>query len=355
MQKQFFILAAAVLFLANQAAEAQQVNLQGYLIALSDCQANKKKDSENPGNVRLERLHAYEMIARNATPGTHYQVKVPGAPETDRRWVAMSCGAYAPQSALVIVEPLPDDGDGSSSGLAPNSIEYVLAASWQPAFCATSAGQGKAECVSQTADRFDATHFSIHGLWPDDLDDKEIFPCYCDRGAPVACGGSQDRDTSIALPAGVLAELTIAMPGVQSGLHLHEWPKHGACYEDDKTGADSGANPEEYFTEVMQLLEQLNASPVQALFEGNIGEVISRAQIEAAFEAAYGAGAGDRVLIRCSGSGNNRTITELWIGLKGDIGPSPDLGSLIGAAPPTETSTNASSCDGGRVVEVTSN
>jgi ribonuclease T2 len=350
MQKQLLILAAAVLFLGNQAAEAQQVNLQGYLIALSDCPANKKKDSDNPGNIRLERLHAYEMIARNATPGTHYQVKVPGAPETDRRWVAMTCGAYAPQSALIG----PGPGEGGS-GLAPNSIEYVLAASWQPAFCATSAGQGKAECVSQTANRFDATHFSIHGLWPDDLDDKQIFPCYCDRGAPVTCGGSQARDTGIDLPAPVLADLTVAMPGVQSGLHLHEWPKHGACYEDDKTGADSGANPEEYFTETMALIEQLNESPVQALFEANIGEVISRAQIEAAFEAAYGAGAGDRVLIRCSNASGGRIIAELWIGLKGDISETADLGSLIAAAPPTETSTNASSCDGGLVVEVTAN
>jgi ribonuclease T2 len=355
MQKQFFILAAAVLFLANQAAEAQQVNLKGYLIALSDCQANKKKDSDNPGNVRLERLHAYEMIARNATPGTHYQVRVPGAPETDRRWVAMSCGAYAPQSALIGPGPSPDDGDGSSPGLAPDSIEYVLAASWQPAFCATSAGQGKAECVSQTPDRFDATHFSIHGLWPDDLDDKQIFPCYCDRGAPVACGGSQARDTSIDLPAPVLADLTVAMPGVQSGLHLHEWPKHGSCYEDDKTGADAGATPEEYFTETMVLIEQLNGSAVQALFEAKIGEVVSRAEVEAAFDSAYGAGAADRVLIRCSNVGGERIITELWIGLMGDIGPGADFGDLIAAAPPTETSTNTSNCEGGRVVEVTAN
>ncbi len=171
----------------------------------------------------------------------------------------------------------------------------------------------------------------------------------------MACGGSQARDTSIDLPGPVLADLTVAMPGVQSGLHLHEWPKHGACYEDDKTGPDAGADPEEYFTETMGLLEQLNASPVQALFEENIGEVLSKAQIEAAFDAAYGAGAGDRVLIRCSNASGGRIITELWIGLKGDIAPSSDLGDLISAAPPTDTSTNASSCDGGRVVEVDAN
>jgi ribonuclease T2 len=188
MTGRFFAGGVAALLLAGSAAEAQQVNLKGYFIALSECAANRRLDSANPGNVRLERLHAYEMIARNDTPGTHYQVRVPGAPQTDRRWVPTTCGAYAPQDALVMAGATPPpDGGGPrpGSGLPPDSIEYVLAASWQPAFCITPAGADKAECVSQTRDRFDATHFSIHGLWPDDLDDRDIFPCYCDRGAPV--------------------------------------------------------------------------------------------------------------------------------------------------------------------------
>ena len=94
--------ALAALLGFSSGASAQQVNLQGYLIALSACEANKKRDSDNPGNVRLEVMHAYKMIARNTTPGTHYQVKVPGAPETEARWVGMSCGAFAPQDKLVL-------------------------------------------------------------------------------------------------------------------------------------------------------------------------------------------------------------------------------------------------------------
>jgi ribonuclease T2 len=342
-------------------AEAQ-VPLDGYFIALSNCEANKKKDSDNPGNVRLEPMRAYAMLGRNATPGTHYQVRVPAAPETEARWVPMSCGAYAPRDSLVIAGGASPPGGGTGGGgtgggpgLAPDSIELVLAASWEPAFCASSAGNNKPECTSLTADRFDATHFALHGLWPDDLDDKAIFPCYCDRGPPVGCGGSQARDTSIALSDEVLAKLTVAMPGVQSGLHLHEWPKHGSCYEDDKSGADQGADPDEYFAEVLALMEQLNASPVQALFAGNIGGTLTREQIGAAFDQAFGAGASDRLLIRCSGRGSNRNISELWIGLKGDVTAESDLASLILAAPPTSNSTNNESCASGRVVEVTAN
>ncbi|MDQ3561329.1 MAG: ribonuclease I [Pseudomonadota bacterium] len=355
------LLAVASIMLAPVGgASAQQVELQGYFIAFQDCGANRRKDSDNPGNVRLERMRAYEMVARNDTPGTHYQVKVPGAPAPQERWVAMGCGAFAPRDDLVMSDDPGAQGDGDSGGrggsggavVAADSIELVLAASWQPGFCVTASGRGKLECQSQTTDRFDATHFAIHGLWPDDLDDPQIFPCYCGRGAPVSCRGSQDRDASIDISDAVLEKLTVAMPGVQSGLHLHEWPKHGACYEDDKSGADRDADPDEYFGETMALLEQLNASPVQALFEAKLGEVVTRDEIEAAFDEAFGDGAGDRVLVRCSRVGGENIIGELWIGLKGEISQAPDFKSLIQAAPETETSTDNQSCNSGRVVKV---
>lgn len=355
MRNRLLIAFASIMLAPIGAASAQQVDLQGYLIAFQDCEANRKLDSDNPGNVRLERMRAYELMARNDTPGTHYRIRVTGAPAPEERWVAISCGAFAPGDVLVTSGDSGGQGDSGGSGgaaLAADSIEYVLAASWQPGFCATSSGRGKAECRSQTADRFDATHFSIHGLWPDDLDDQQIFPCYCGRGAPVSCRGSQDRDASIDISAAVLERLTVAMPGVQSGLHLHEWPKHGACYEDDKSGADRDADPDEFFAETMALLEQLNASAVQALFEAKLGEVVTREEIEAAFDESFGGGAGRRVLVRCSRVRGENVIGELWIGLKGEISQAPDFKSLIQAAPETETSTDNQSCNSGRVVKV---
>ena len=42
---------------------------------------------------------------------------------------------------------------------------YVLSLSWEPGFCA---GHGdKPECAAETATGFDASHFTLHGLWPD--------------------------------------------------------------------------------------------------------------------------------------------------------------------------------------------
>jgi len=336
---------------------AQQVRLEGYFIALANCEANQKKDSGNPGNIRLEIRRAYDVIGRNSTPGTHYQIKVPDAPITQARWVPMSCGAYAPKNSLVIS---PDQGQAPSTqptstearGLAQDSIEYVLAASWQPSFCATAKGRDKKECRSQTPDRFDATHFALHGLWPDDLDDTAIFPCYCGRGGPVSCKGSQDRDTQIRLSPEVMNDLKVAMPGVQSGLHLHEWPKHGACYERDKSGPDAGSDPDEYFTEAMAALKALNASSVRQLFAEHIGQTLTRDQIRSAFDDAFGSGAGERVLIRCTKVGGENLIAELWINLKGNITAPADLDTLIQAAPPTSDSTNQKSCAKGRVQAV---
>jgi ribonuclease T2 len=347
--KLLFFAALAIAALPGLAA-AQQVSLQGYFIALSECAANKKKDSDNPGDVHVEKMHAYATIARNATPGTHYQIKIPGAPETESRWVPMSCGVYAPRDSLVVVDATPGSGS-SPSPIAPDSIEYLLAASWEPAFCATSSGHGKKECRTETPDRVDATHFSLHGLWPDDLDDKAIFPCYCERGAPRSCSGNLADDATVAISPTVFDALSVVMPGVQSGLQLHEWPKHGSCFEVDRVGANHGATPDEYFSDAVALMAKLNASPLQALFAGHIGQTLTRDEIETAFNDAFGAGASERLTIKCSG-GN---ISELWINLKGDITPESDLAGLILAAPTTAVSTNDHSCNGGNVLAVKTN
>ncbi|MDF1749406.1 MAG: ribonuclease T, partial [Alphaproteobacteria bacterium] len=111
--------------------------------------------------------------------------------------------------------------------ISAQEIDYVLAISWQPGFCETR--PSVTECKSQTADRFDATHFTLHGLWPEP------------RGT-VYCGVSptiQDLDRRNrwdALPDLTLShelrdQLDQAMPGTQSGLHRHEWIKHGTCSE----------------------------------------------------------------------------------------------------------------------------
>lgn len=193
-------------------ALAQQVDLEGYFIALNACEATQKKTSDNPGGIRLEIMRAYKMLARNDTPGTHYRVEVPGAPESEARWVPMDCGVFAPETALV-GEPQPSqDGtetakdttagnetaEQAQSGFAPDSLGYVLAASWQPGFCKTEAGQDKPECRLLRPGRFDALHFSLHGLCPTISPTRRSIPAIATRvlPSPARRTGLQPRRSS---------------------------------------------------------------------------------------------------------------------------------------------------------------
>lgn len=137
------------------------------------------------------------------------------------------------------------------------------------------------------------------------------------------------------------------MPGFASGLHLHEWTKHGTCYEDDQT-EDKGANPDEYYGDTMALLEQLNNSEVRTLFEANIGNVLTLEQVQQAFQEAFGDGAGERFNMVC----NQGNITELWINLTGHIRPDSNLGELILASPTRDESSSKTPCARGLVVRV---
>ena len=66
--------------------------------------------------------------------------------------------------------------------LAAGPAQYVLAVNWQLAFCETRSRLP--ECRSQTEDRFDASHFTLHGLWPQTAQQGLLRCCqnrYCQR------------------------------------------------------------------------------------------------------------------------------------------------------------------------------
>lgn len=338
---------AACLGVAVLVSVAQaQVTVEGSFTAQKVCPANKRLTSDNPGDVMTVIGERYAVVGKNKADATHYLIIVPGAEVTDRRWVDVACGTAELTSGTT-------DGDGAQQQeILPDSIENVLAASWQPTFCATERGQSKIECQTQTADRPDARQFSIHGLWPDDLDDTNIFPCYCDNGPPVSCRRRLPNVANLTVSQSIRDKLDILMPGTQSGLDLHEWSKHGTCYEDHNSGAGAGADPDEYFSDTIAVIEQLNASAVGTLFAERLGEIITYEELQASFDAAFGKGAGERVVMNCQRIDGENAISELWIGLGGEIDAQSDLGTLILAAPTTDASTTRTSCQRGIVLEV---
>jgi ribonuclease T2 len=205
---------------------------------------------------------------------------------------------------------------------------FILAVSWQPAFC--EGASGKPECRSQTRDRFDASHFTLHGLWPEDE--------YC---GVSRTDENLDRDGSwsdlpeVRLSTSLRRQLDTAMPGTASQLDRHEYLKHGTCFD---------GSAETYFAAALSLLEQLNASPVRDLFAENVGRRLTQRQLRAAFDRGFGKGIGQRVRLTCDNDGDRTLVSELTLGLWGVIDAEPDLAALLAAARPT-----SGGCDSGIV------
>jgi ribonuclease T2 len=298
--------------------------MDGCFVATAVCPAVRSiSAASNPGGVVTEVDRAYELLGANrAREPSHFQIRITAADPRDR-WVQVGCGDVVAACDLPDAPfpspPRPPDGSASPG--------YVLAASWQPAFCQTN--RAKSECRTQTQERFDSAHFALHGLWPQPRDNVYCGVSRAQRTAAEA--GRWSNLPPLELSDATRTALDVVMPGTQSDLQRHEWIKHGTCYSD---------TAEEYFVESLQLMNQLNASPVRVLFADRIGERVTAHELRAAFDQAFGVGAGERVEIACSSG----LITELRIHLDGAITQTTRLASLIAAADPV-----GGGCTGGRI------
>ena len=311
---------AVFLALAGTGVAQADVKMSGSFVADAACPATQAiKSGKNPGNVSTAAGQSYDLLAGNKDAPTHYLIRVPGA-DPERRWVKISCGHVSSGSAATMPAAPADQGKPAASG----KPEYVFALSWQPAFCETKSS--KPECQAQSAAGFDATHFTLHGLWP-----QPNGNFYCQVPASDKANDNPahwQELPAVDLDATTRAELDQVMPGTASKLERHEWIKHGTCY---------GKSQQEYFADALNLMRAVNASPVRDLFTKNVGKQLTSDAIRSAFDSAFGAGAGERVRVSClvDPSSGRRLIGELTLGLTGPIGPNSSLGELMLASAPT--------------------
>ena len=258
------------------------------------------------------------MLAKNkASSPTHFQLLIPTA-KPQRRWVAIACGKVLKKCPTTITSPVKKASHN----------EYLLALSWQPSFC--EGHQKKPECKTLTAQRFDAQHLSLHGLWPQPRDNA-----YCQvsiKDKSIDRRGRWDLLAPLMLSTTVKTELKMVMPGFVSHLQRHEWIKHGTCY---------GKPANAYYADAIRLLQAVNHSSISALFREHIGKSLSIKQIRQQFDQSFGVGSGEKVNLRCDRKGR---ISELWINLKGEVLTSTSLSSLLKSA-----STTRSNCQQGLV------
>ena len=278
-----------------------EIRMQGEFTAEQQCPALVSiRKQTNPDKVTLTPSRVYSVLAANAKLATHYRLRVPGARPRER-WVAASCGFLGRRQ--------PDAPSKPTAGA--RGPEYVLALTWQPAFCQMR--RSKPECRGQTAARFDADHFTLHGLWPQPRDNV-----YCGVGGHER-KRSWSRIPPLDLTADTRRRLQQMMPGSASNLQRHEWLKHGTCY---------GKPADAYYRDALALLEQVNRSAIQDLFAGNLGARVTAAEIRAAADQSFGRGSGSRIVVNC----RKGMISELQFHLRGDIGTESPIGELMRAA-----------------------
>ncbi|MEE9302176.1 MAG: ribonuclease T2 [Thiotrichaceae bacterium] len=294
--------------------------IEGCFVAKKECEAlHSIRKHTNPGNVRLEPFKLYSITAGNKPNPTYYQVKT-DAENPRNRWVPISCGNYVANCRLL---------PSTTATNTQNKTQYLLALSWEPAFCETH--PQKIECKTLTPDRQDAKQLSLHGLWPQPRNNA-----YCNVDSTTKAIDRRKKWgllKQLDLSDETRNRLAISMPGYASNLQRHEWIKHGTCY---------GLPAEIYYRHSIQLTEAVNQSEVGSLLANNIGKKISAEAIRNAFDQSFGVGAGSKVNVRCDKKGR---LSELWINLSGAITDPSDLRSLLKHAESTRNSCKFSLID----------
>lgn len=198
---------------------------------------------------------------------------------------------------------------------------YVLALSWEPAFCETK--PGKPECKSQTEDRYDASHFVLHGLWPNKANEE----------SPAYCGVSQsqikkDKNSDwcdlpdLDLSPSVETELQEVMPGAASCLQNHEWYKHGVC---------AGMPADDFFALSNRLATLFAQSDFNRYIAQQTGQQVFRRDLLARFDTEFGEGSNSYLSLKCDKIGGQSVLTELQIALKKNLAEVSDFSRLFPA------------------------
>ncbi len=189
---------------------------------------------------------------------------------------------------------------------------YVLALSWQPAFCESK--RSKPECTQPEflkPDQYQSKNFTLHGLWPNKKD------CGINYGF---CNGVERKSSFAAYDPLVLKAETTSLLGkvmpsfrAKSFLERHEWNKHGTC---------QSRNEDDYFTYAASLVEQFNSlRVVTEVVRNGIGKKIKKSDFMNAIDKELGEGVSNHIVFICK----KGMLVEVNIPLKKDLPTNPSL------------------------------
>jgi ribonuclease T2 len=211
---------------------------------------------------------------------------------------------------------------------------YVLAMNWEPEFCYGKSSD--AECSTLTSSRWDASHLSLHGLWPQG-------GSYCGVSATQK-SEDQNGEWNL-LPAVVLdstteQKLQVEMPGTMSYLDRHEWTEHGTC---------SGYSQQNFFAPALSMLDSVNASNLGATITANVGSHVSLSQLQQAASLDFGQYAASDIEFLCNSGGGRYYLSEVRFHLHL---PSPLPASILPSYLAKPSSTSGSHCSSSSAIYI---
>jgi ribonuclease T2 len=287
---------------------------KGVFSAQQSCPAYVSKNKlTNPDHIQLQVGVNYETLEVNRSDRpSWYRIVMPGA-NPKERWVSADCGQFKSKGG--------NGGNGVGSSAcktAGQADSYVLALSWQPAFCETK--PQKPECQIADADSYQARHFTLHGLWPNK---RQCGIRYEFCGEVSAQKDNFCDYPEVSLDPDSHASLAEVMPSVKAGscLERHEWHKHGTC--------QTTRSMEEYFDLSVDLARQFNESGMAYFMNRRIGQQVRTKDFLNRLAAVLGAAAPERVKLRCE----QGMLVEVQMNLIAELMLGEDLEKLMANAP----------------------
>lgn len=284
--------------------------------ATRTCEAYVSKNKlTNPDNTKLEVNKSYPVIEVNKADNPDwYRVRVAGSNPTER-WISKHCCTIEVQIGNGGSSGGQSGGQNNECQTAGLEDSYVLALSWQPAFCETH--RDKPECRIDDKKSYQARNFTLHGLWPNKNScGKNYGFCSEVQNDP----GDFCDYPMLQLYSETRQELEKIMPSAAAGscLQRHEWFKHGTC--------QTQWSIDEYFETAIDLTQQFNESGIAYFISRNTGKTVTEEEFISKVECALGTGTYNQIELKCSG-GN---LVDLYITLPADIIHGESLGKLMG-------------------------
>lgn len=206
---------------------------------------------------------------------------------------------------------------GSCDPNAGMSDSNILALSSQPGFCQTYGYEaGKPECQHLSKKSYQSSHFTLHGLWPNQN--------ACGQRYGFCSTKQQNHHCDYApleLSPNVSADLKKIMPGYQYGscLERHEWNKHGSCQI---------LSVDNYFSLAMRLVSEADQSVFGQYVTQNMGKKVSLTVLKNKISESFGKKNAGKVFLGCK----NGVLVDIYIQLPALIVFNEPLESLIDEA-----------------------